>query len=169
VSKIPIDISREILWTDHRLSVTKTRFCHSKLLIVKYHDHISSPPQLLRRWEHGVMAMVTGSSYEKVGRCSYRRTGCKRERENSTPIGMKTITSRLLLSITSGRRFHSFIFYMLIENKVCFCMGKLELFELMFTVGYELRKTSVVAKSRRRIQIVFKRSRDRNSHRQSKQ
>ena len=58
---------------------------------------------------------------------------------------------------------------MLIEDKVCFCMGKLESFELMFTVGYELRKTSVVAKSRRRIQIVFKRSRDRNSHRQSKQ
>ena len=62
--------------------------------------------QLLRRWEHGVMAMVTGSSYEKVDRCSYRKMGFKRERENSMPIGMKTIMSRLLLSITSGRRFH---------------------------------------------------------------
>ena len=58
---------------------------------------------------------------------------------------------------------------MLIEDKVCFRMGKLESFELRFTVGYELRKASVVAKSRHRIQVVFKHSRDRSNHRQSKQ
>ena len=107
VSKIPIDISWEILWTDHRLSVTKTRFrcvptSSSSNTMIAPLLHL----QLLRRWEHGVMAMVTGSSYEKVDRCSYRKMGFKRERENGMPIGMKTITSRLLLSKTSGRRFH---------------------------------------------------------------